>query len=295
MGQLKNNNLLKIENITYSKNNSRIIKNINLTLQKGEVLGIIGPNGSGKSTLFKLITGIYKKNSGNIEVCGNKISSITNELIGHLIEEPKLYSYLSGKEHLNIIQRLKGKKDEEYLDLIIDKLDMKGYLEKKIKNYSLGMRQRLGVASAMIHNPDIILLDEPLNALDIDGVRLVKKIIEEKRRENKGIILSSHLLNEVEEICNKVVIIKGGAIIETIDYKIENKKIYLIIKGESLPVINPKVHIINKDKDSLLVSIERDYFTEFNMLLFKNNIQIIDVQNSLKNLEKIYFETLGGK
>ncbi|WP_449598950.1 ABC transporter ATP-binding protein [Niallia sp. Marseille-Q9988] len=249
----------------------------------------------GKSTLFKLITGIYKKNSGNIEVCGNKISSITNELIGHLIEEPKLYSYLSGKEHLNIIQRLKGKKDEEYLDLIIDKLDMKGYLEKKIKNYSLGMRQRLGVASAMIHNPDIILLDEPLNALDIDGVRLVKKIIEEKRRENKGIILSSHLLNEVEEICNKVVIIKGGAIIDTIDYKIENKKIYLIIKGESLPVINPKVHIINKDKDSLLVSIERDYFTEFNMLLFKNNIQIIDVQNSLKNLEKIYFETLGGK
>ncbi|NHC43640.1 ATP-binding cassette domain-containing protein, partial [Bacillus sp. MM2020_1] len=125
-----------------------------------------------------------------IKIHGDDLNNISfsNKLVGYLIEEPKLYDYLTGKEHLQIIQRLNGTVDSDYLDYLTNGLKMSEYLNKKIKNYSLGMRQRLGIASSMVHKPDIIILDEPLNTLDIEGVKLLKDLIREQKEMKKGIL-----------------------------------------------------------------------------------------------------------
>jgi len=211
--------MLVLNNISKSFGKSKILDNISLTINPGEILGFLGPNGAGKSTTIKTILGLVLPDSGNVEYLGKPLKSGDSEFycnVGVMIEEPALIAELSGWQNIAYSAKLRG------VDLpvnnLIDKALNSGLssedLKKKIKNYSTGMKQRLSLAITLLHDPQILIYDEPTNGLDPHGIRDMRATLKTLAREkNKAIFISSHLLSEVEKTCDRVEIINKGKII----------------------------------------------------------------------------------
>lgn len=216
MEVIKFSNVSKIYKTGSFKKDVYALKDLNLTVNKGEVFGFIGPNGAGKTTTIKLLTGLIYPTSGSIEI--NGISSknyMSRKSLGFLPESPHFYEYLTGYEYLDLIASMhyiSGKKEKIY-----ESLELVGLIDAKdlrIRKYSRGMGQRLGIAQAILGDPDILLLDEPLSGLDPFGRRDVRKIIEILKDKGKTIFLSSHIMDDVERIATRVAIIKSGSVIK---------------------------------------------------------------------------------
>ncbi|HLV10555.1 MAG TPA: ATP-binding cassette domain-containing protein [Halanaerobiales bacterium] len=187
------------------------VNGVNLELNTGDILGLIGPNGAGKSTIIRLLTGLIKPSRGRISFQGKEYGRVPGGNIRALIEEPRFYNYLSGWENLKIIARISGLDDEEKIE---DSLEMVGLYERKddkVGIYSQGMKQRLGIAQAIMDKAELVILDEPTNGLDPRGIREVRELIRELNQE-EGItfIISSHLLLEIEGLCNRIAVINEG-------------------------------------------------------------------------------------
>jgi ABC-2 type transport system ATP-binding protein len=207
--------MIYVKNIQVKLKNKVIIKDISFSLEKGEVLGVIGQNGAGKSTLLKALVGLIKPNSGIIQYSFDDKNIKKN--IGFAIEEPALYSYFTAKEHIDVCLKLYGLEFGKYQKMIIKDLEVDKFIDKKINSYSQGMKQRLSIVSAICHNPKLIVLDEPTNSLDITGIQIVRELILKQKNEGKSFIVSSHILSEIEKVCDKILIIEKGSQIETIN------------------------------------------------------------------------------
>lgn len=206
-----------IEILNYTKviKNNTILNNINLKLEKGKCYGFIGRNGSGKSMLFKAICGLIKASSGEIIIDGKTLSKDIDfpENVGALIEYPGFLNHLSGFKNLKYLAEIQNKiSDKDIIDVIklvgLDPND-----RKSIKKYSLGMKQRLGIAQAIMENPEIIILDEPMNGIDKQGVKLVREIIEVLKKSGKTIILASHNSEDIKILCDEIFEMDNGNII----------------------------------------------------------------------------------
>lgn len=206
-------NILEVKNITKIINGKVLLKDINFKLQEKTIFGIIGNNGSGKSTLLKLILGIYKSSTGNIYINGyNVINNPNNALkdVGAVIDNPNLYLYLTGRKNLEYINKLEKNISKNKIDDIIKLLNMESYIDNTVNTYSLGMKQRLALALALINKPKLIILDEPLNGLDPAGIKELNKILKYlKEQKDITIIISSHILSELESICDYVGILEN--------------------------------------------------------------------------------------
>lgn len=209
------NNFIKIEKISKSYKHVPVLEEISFEMQKGRIYGFVGPNGAGKTTTIKVLSGLTKQDSGKIMYENKHVSNLyeaMNGKLGALVNEPSFYGDLSAEENLKVVSILKGIGEDDIPE-ILEVVGLKDAGKKKCKNFSLGMKQRLGIAEALIGKPQLLILDEPINGLDPQGVYEIRKLITELREKyGTTIMISSHILNELEMVCEELIIIDGGRI-----------------------------------------------------------------------------------
>ena len=218
--------VLEVNNLSKSFGKRKILDNVSFDIYEGDIVGLIGPNGAGKTTLIKTILNLYKSDNGSVRICSFDIKKNLEEALsktGSIIENPDLYLNISGLKNIEVISLINDIKDKDYIKEMIEFVGLEGRITDKVKKYSLGMKQRLGIACALIKRPKLLILDEPTNGLDPKGIKELRKmlkIISEK--EKISILISSHILSEVENICDRILIINEGKIIS--DFGIEEVK-----------------------------------------------------------------------
>lgn len=203
------NTILKIDNLTKKFGHVTALKDLSFTIEKGNVYGILGPNGSGKSTTLGIVLNVVNKTSGQFTWFNGETPHSALKRVGAIIERPNFYPYMSAEQNLKLVCKIKGAPESR----IAEKLAIVGLLERradKFKTYSLGMKQRLAIASALLNNPEVLILDEPTNGLDPQGIHQIREIIKTIAKDGTTILLASHLLDEVEKVCSHVLIIRKG-------------------------------------------------------------------------------------
>ncbi len=209
-------NILKIENLTKSYDKKIVLKNVNLEIQEGSIFGLIGPNGAGKSTLMKSILGLVKKDSGKITLYGKEVNEKnqkeTNKNLGSLIEAPSFYDHLTAYDNLDLICDMKNI-NKDKIDKTLRDVGLIKSKDKKVREFSLGMKQRMGIAIALIGNPKFLILDEPINGLDPYGIEAMRDLFKSiVKNSNTSILISSHILDEIEKISTHIGILKNGSL-----------------------------------------------------------------------------------
>ncbi len=211
-------NLVKDYKTGFTGKKTRVLRDVSFDVRKGEVFGFVGPNGAGKTTTFKSILGFVSPTEGKIELLGKEhTNSEAKRRIGYLPENPYFYDYLTGEELLRYMGELQGlprKVLNERTDELLRKVRMEHAKKLQMRKYSKGMLQRIGVAQALVNDPEFLILDEPMSGLDPIGRREIKDLILEEKRKGKTILLSSHMLSDVEALCDRVGIIMGGTVIK---------------------------------------------------------------------------------
>ncbi len=293
--------ILECDNVSKKINKQMIVEKISFSVKEGEILGFIGPNGSGKTTTIKLILNLYKMDSGYIKINNYDLKKNFKKAIssvGAIIENPDMYMYLSGYENLILISKLYNipkKRVEEVIELV----GLKSRIHDKVSKYSLGMRQRLGIAQAIIHNPNLLILDEPTNGLDPSGIHDLKKIIKKLAKSGMAIIVSSHILSELESFCTKVCFINNGKIIKK--FKIDDLKNFSSAKNYIIELDTQKANLILADysyqildREHLKINISTPELNNFIYKLVINDIQIKEIKKETLSLEDIFIQTVGG-
>ena len=280
---------IKVRNVCKSINAKQILKDISFDVYEGEIVGLVGPNGAGKSTLLKVMTGLYTYDKGEIYYYDYNLKNDFEKamsIIGTLIETPDLYKNLSGKNNLEIFKSMFKNVDESTIEEIVKIVEMEKYLGKKFKTYSLGMKERLGIANALINKPKILILDEPTNGLDPLGVKNIFNILKEMK--NTTIIISSHALNEIENICTKIIFINDGRIngIKQINNDIKKKNIMFEVDDYSKAKLLLNNYCIN---DELEVYESDEIISNLNKKLVLNDINVYRIYENKNTLEKEFF------
>ncbi|EKO1912239.1 ABC transporter ATP-binding protein [Clostridium botulinum] len=221
-------NILQTYNLTRKYGTTSVVDNINMNIKKGEIYGFLGRNGAGKTTTLRMIMGLISPTKGGYELFGKKMGD--REVfgrIGAIIETPGFYPNLTARENLDIHRRLMGIPNKEYVDEVLETVGLTNYdiKKKKVKKYSLGMKQRLGVARALLHKPELLILDEPTNGLDPVGIKEMREtLLDLNKKKEITILVSSHILGEIQQLATKIGIIHNGKLLEEIDYKSFEKK-----------------------------------------------------------------------
>ena len=211
--------MLKLSNLTKKFGNFVAVENINLEIHEGDIFGFLGQNGAGKTTTIKMITGLYSPTKGSVQIAGYDIQKNPIEaknLIGYIPDQPFLYEKLTGREFLYFCGGLYNIKKQELkfkIDETIDALKIEKWVDKRTEEYSQGMKQRVAIASALLHNPKLIVIDEPMVGLDPQSAFIVKNVLKQKASEGTAIFMSTHSLNIAEEVCSRIGIIKDGQLI----------------------------------------------------------------------------------
>lgn len=211
------NEVLKIENLKKVIGKRTIVSDISIGLKEGEIFGFLGPNGAGKSTTIKMIVGLSKITEGNIYVGGCSVKKDFKEAmryIGCIVENPDMYNYMSGLDNLRIFAKIYKGVDEARINEVVKIVDLERAIKDKVKTYSLGMKQRLGIAQALLHSPKLLILDEPTNGLDPAGIKEMRELLKKLSLETGlTVFVSSHILGEMQQMCDRVGIIHKGKII----------------------------------------------------------------------------------
>ncbi len=204
---------IEVKNVTKEFKHNIVLKDVNLTLKSGYIYGLQGRNGSGKTVLLKILCGFFKPNAGLVTYDGVKLNGdIYKYNVGALIENPKFFPDLSGYNNLKILAEIRNKIGEKEINEVLNWLDLSKDKDKKVSKYSLGMRQKLGIAQAIMENPDIIFLDEPFNGIEEKTVKVIKEYLLQAKKEGKLIVISSHIKEDLEELADEIFIFKDGTI-----------------------------------------------------------------------------------
>lgn len=217
--------VLKCNNLKKRIKGRIIVERISFTVDNGDIIGLIGSNGAGKTTIIKLILGLIKMTEGNVYINGYNIEKDfvkAIEKVGAIVETPDLYTYLSGYDNLKIVANNYKKITKKRINEVVKIVGLEKRIKDKVSTYSLGMKQRLGIAQAIINKPNLLILDEPTNGLDIEGIIEIRTLIKNLAMQGIAILISSHNLNEIDKLCNKIIAIKHGKIV--VNDTIENFK-----------------------------------------------------------------------
>ena len=210
-------NVLQLFDVTKRIGRREIVRQLNMSVRTGEVYGFLGPNGAGKTTTIRMIVGLIRPTRGAIQVCGHDVERdpvSAKRYLGAIVENPEMYGYLTGRQNLLHYARLSGvDRIEERIERVAKRVGLEDRIDDKVKRYSLGMRQRLGVAQALIGDPKLLVLDEPTNGLDPAGIREFRELIRALAAEGLAVFVSSHLLSEVEQMCDRVAVLQQGSVI----------------------------------------------------------------------------------
>ncbi|SHK73741.1 ABC-2 type transport system ATP-binding protein [Clostridium cavendishii DSM 21758] len=299
--------ILKTENLTKRYKNNNAVNNISLEVKKGSIYGLVGKNGAGKTTILRMICGLTIPTNGEVELFGeSSIKGLNNSRrrIGCMIETPSFYPYLSAKKNLEYYRMQRGIVEQECVDEVLDLVGLENVGNKKFKNFSLGMKQRLGLALAIMADPDLLVLDEPINGLDPSGiVELRELLLKLNREKNTTIVISSHILSELEHIATEYGFINNGEFLEQISAKQLSEKCRQYI---SVKVNDPKKAVtilennLNSKEYEVLNDNEIRIYDNVNMpekiaeALVKNEVLLFSLNQSSLKLEEHFMNLVGG-
>ncbi|MGL4109817.1 ABC transporter ATP-binding protein [Clostridium sp. LP20] len=299
--------VLEVKGVKKTLGKREIIKGLDLSVNEGEIFGFLGPNGAGKTTTIRMLVGLISPNEGDIIICGNSVQKQKEKAlknVGAVVENPELYKYLSGRENLMQIARIRKVSKEEVQE-IIELVGLKDRINDKVRKYSLGMKQRLGLAAALIGNPKLLILDEPTNGLDPSGIIDFREVVKKAARERgMAVFISSHILSEVQNLCDRVAFINGGVIksIEdihdnTMDTELDSLTLMVssdkekaadVLKGvgdvDSATIAEDEIHIIAKTGKT----------SEVLKALLANDVVVEEIFKNRKGLEQRYMELVEG-
>lgn len=294
--------ILKCNGIYKDIHGKIIIKDVTFDIKEGEILGFIGPNGAGKTTTIKLILGLQKITKGNIQINGYDVEKNFEKAIqkvGSIVENPDLYMYMSGYANLKLVANLYENVDKKRIDEVVKLVGLENRIKDKVSKYSLGMRQRLGIAQAILHKPNLLILDEPTNGLDPEGIKQVRELIVKLSKEEKmAVMISSHNLSEIENVCNRICIIKNGVVVEESnleDLKKEtsnNEYIMEVDKPNAIKEIIQKNVQINNNK--VTIEAEREEIPGIVNKLVENKIKLYSITENTLSLEDAFIKKTGG-
>lgn len=295
--------ILKVNNVTKFYGKQKVLDEVNLSINQGEIIGLVGPNGAGKTTLMKIITGLIPKYQGQVFIDSRNIKErkhLKTKEIGCVIEVPGFYPELTGYENLLFFAEISGLKDKSEINEIVKNLGIEDYVNKKVKKYSLGMKQRLGVAQAVLTYPPVLILDEPTNGLDPAIVPQLRKFIKQIAKEkNTAVLISSHILSEIELMCDKVVFIQKGEIIkvENLDQKekASSKVAFVTSKLDNLEQFFNSKNISHQvtSKEELQAEVDIKELEDLILSISKADIPLRSVYEVKESLEEKYLKTMG--
>ncbi|WP_164671002.1 ABC transporter ATP-binding protein [Virgibacillus doumboii] len=296
---------MELVHVKKSIGNKEIIKDLTFTINKGEVFGFIGPNGAGKTTTIRMMVGLMQITDGDIRILGNSIHSDFKDAVrevGAIVENPEMYPFMSGWQNLMHYARMTPGVTKERIHEVIKLVGLEKPINEKVKKYSLGMRQRLGIAQALLHNPSVLILDEPTNGLDPAGIREIRQYIRKlAEEENVAVIISSHLLSEIELMCDRIGLIKNGELIATQDVETAtNEDNTTHIEMEVTPIehakevlqANHNMEAVSTD-DGLRIQSEKDMIPEIIKTLVTNDVLVYQVNITRTTLEDKFFDLIG--
>lgn len=291
-------NLLKCENLCKKLSGHQILKSISFSINSKDILAFIGPNGSGKTTTIKLLLGLQSIDSGNVTINGYDLKTDFKNAIskvGSIVENPDSYMYLTGWQNLKLIANLYKDVTDEKIMEIVKLVGLEKRIHESVSKYSLGMRQRLGIAKSLINEPNILILDEPTNGLDPEGIKDLRDLLKKLAKQGMGILISSHNLAELESFCNKVLIIEDGKIIEESAVsefkKNEDKYLFKVSSTKNLKLKN----IYEVENDSFMFNGDLKSVSEMVRTLVNNNIDVYEVRKCELSLEDAFLQKTGGK
>lgn len=297
--------ILKLTNLTKTYKNKDSVSSLNMTINQGDIYGFIGRNGAGKTTTIKMIVGLTNPTSGEINLYGSKNLNEHRKKIGTVIEAPAFVPYLSAKENMRIQALLLNCKDKSIIDKILELVGLGDVGNKKAKNFSLGMKQRLGIAMALMGNPDFLILDEPTNGLDPEGIIELRELLLKLNKEhNITILISSHILGELSRLATRYGIIDNGKLLdEFTEEELEERcSSYLEIKVDN---IEKAIDILKNELKTENFKVNKENIIELydflndpgkvNSTLSKNDVIVEYISKNKADLENYFMKVIGGK
>ncbi len=288
--------IIEVVELTKHYGAKKAVDKISFAVEQGQVFGFLGPNGSGKTTTIGLLLGIINKTSGMIKLFEGDDLDAARLRIGATLETPNFYPYLSGLDNLKIVANIKRATDA-HIERALKLVDLSARAKSPFRTYSLGMKQRLAIAAATLSNPDLIILDEPTNGLDPDGIRDVRQIIKRLADEGKTIFLSSHLLSEVEQVCSHVAVIKNGKLLKSGHVKeLVSRNPIALLRAEPIETLKaalstyPETLSITDEGEGVLVELQSDNLATLNQFLAEKGIYLSHLSLQQKTLEEAFME-----
>ncbi|PFG14703.1 ABC transporter ATP-binding protein [Bacillus sp. es.036] len=300
--------VVQIRDLTKVIGKKTIIDQLSFDVYPGEVFGFLGPNGAGKTTTIRMMVGLMRMTEGEVLIDGSSIKTDYENAIvkvGAIVENPEMYKFLTGYQNLVHYARMVKGVSKERIKEVIQLVGLQGRIHEKVKGYSLGMRQRLGLAQALLHRPKLLILDEPTNGLDPAGIREIRQYLRTlAREENVAVVVSSHLLSEIELMCDRIGIIQAGKMIDVqrVNDFVQNDQA-VMVSFEVDPVEHavhavkanfPDCEIEQADR-KLTIKIEHELIPEVTAVLVEKGVRVYGIQSSVKTLEDVFLEVTGGE
>ncbi|MDB5052199.1 MAG: yxlF 3 [Bacilli bacterium] len=299
--------IVQLRNVTKKIGSKTIIDRLSFEVPKGEVFGFLGPNGAGKTTTIRMMVGLMKITEGEILIDGQSIANNFESAIakiGAIVENPEMYKYLTGYQNLIHFARMSAGVTEERIKEVIKLVALENRIHDKVKTYSLGMRQRLGVAQALLHKPSLLILDEPTNGLDPAGIRELRDYLRKlTQEEGISVVVSSHLLSEMELMCDRVAIIQNGKLIdvrlikEYINEGDKSKVIFDVDQKELAQRLLSSSPLLTSNvvREGLEFAIEREQIAEINARLVQGGVKVYGIKTITRTLEDKFLEMTGSE
>ncbi len=290
--------IVEIKNLNKTIKGKHIIKDLNLDFYPGQITGFLGPNGAGKTTTIRMMTGLMYPSKGEVIIDGKQLSTNYEEAIsniGVIVENPEMYKYMSGYKNLQHFARMHKGVTKQRIDEVVAQVGLQNRIHEKVKTYSLGMRQRLGLAQAMLHRPKFLILDEPTNGLDPAGIRefrmYLRKIAEE---DNVAIVVSSHLLSEIELMVDRIAIIQNGELIDIRELQHVAAAQYYIEVGQPDQLQAMFEEPLTKENGGYVVNLTKEEVPALVRKFVESGIDLYTIQPIQKRLEDQFIEMTGG-
>ncbi|MGM9985865.1 MAG: ABC transporter ATP-binding protein [Bacillaceae bacterium] len=297
--------VLSVKHVTKTIGKRDLVHDISFDVRRGEVFGFLGPNGAGKTTTIRMLVGLIKQTSGTISIGGHDVQQDfckAMEQVGAIVENPELYTYLTGWENLKQFSRMLQGVDEKRINEVVKMVNLENRIHERVKTYSLGMKQRLGIAQALLGNPSLLILDEPTNGLDPMGIRELRVFIRQLVERNQiSVFVSSHLLSEIELLCDRVGIIHHGKMVavstvkelmarstERIEWTLSDKE-----KAKKILLEQGFDDLTEKD-GKLMCKMTKEEIKHWNKTFLDYDIFVIGIRPVVETLEDLFVELTGG-
>ncbi|MET3726736.1 ABC-2 type transport system ATP-binding protein [Fictibacillus halophilus] len=303
IGERMTTHTLELKNLTKKIKGKTIVDDLSFSVREGEIFGLLGPNGAGKTTTIRMIVGLISITDGDVLINGDNLRGNFEkamERVGAIVENPQLYDYMTGYKNLMQYARIMPDVTKERIDEVIELVDLKYAINDKVKTYSLGMRQRLGVAQALLHKPNVLILDEPTNGLDPQGIYDLRNYLRLLANNGTSVIVSSHMLAEMQMMCDRVAIIQHGKLVridEILNQENEaDVKVHFQIEGDVAQAkqvllnLNEDLNVTESGQELIVQTADVRFIAEMNKQLVLAGVLVVGIQRKTKTLEERFLE-----